>query len=97
MKLSRREQEILALIEDELTKKDAGLAAALTEGAARSLDRSAAVRTWLCLLGLLGLGLLTMIVLGVIVLDLGPVSLGILTVGVVAPWVILASISLACR
>lgn len=95
MTLSRREQEILALIEDEFTKKDAGLVAALTEGTACRLKRSSAVRTWLGVLGLLVLGLLSVILLGVILLDLGPVSLGILTLGVVAPWVLLASSGLA--
>lgn len=96
MKLSRREQEILARIEDELTRNDAELAAALAEGKpVHRLERSPAVRTWLGLLGLLVLGLLTVILLGVILLDLGPVSLGILTLSVAAPWVLLASSSLA--
>jgi hypothetical protein len=94
MALSRREQQILAQIEDEFTPKETGRAAALNTGPAHRLQHSPAVRTWLGLLGLLAVGL-ALIPLGVVLLGLGPVGLAILTLGVAAPWTLLAAARLA--
>ncbi|GLZ42255.1 DUF3040 domain-containing protein [Actinokineospora sp. NBRC 105648] len=90
MELSRREQEILAQIEGELTDKAKTLAATLNTGPVWRLRYSSLVRTGLGLAGLLVLGLVVVIVLGVQLLELGPLGLCILTAIVVVPWFVLA-------
>jgi Flp pilus assembly protein TadB len=90
MELSRREQEILAQIEDEFTSREKGLAADLNAGPARRLRHSPVVRAGLGLAGLLVLGLLAVILLGVLLLELGPIGLCIVTAVVIVPWFVLA-------
>jgi hypothetical protein len=90
MELSRREKEILAQIEDELTPKEAGMAAALNAESVRRLLSSPAVRIWRRLLGLLALGLV-MIPIGLLLFGFGPVGVGVLTLCVIAPWTLLAA------
>lgn len=90
MELSRRERDVLARLENDFTKKEAGIAAALDAGLIRRLRYSPATRTWLGLLGLLVAGL-AVIPLGLALLDLGPRGLAVLTSLVVASWIALAS------
>jgi hypothetical protein len=90
MELSRREKEVLAQIEREFTPKETVKAWALNPGAARWVQYSPIVRTWLGLLGLLALGL-TLIPVAMVLLDLGPIGAGVLALGIVTPWTLLAA------
>lgn len=89
MELSPREQEFLAQLENEFTKKETSIAAVLDAGLSRRLRYSSDFRTWLGLLGLLGIGL-AVIPLSLALFDLGPLSLAVLTSVVVASWIVLA-------
>jgi hypothetical protein len=90
MALSRREQDVLTRLENDFTRKEKGIAAALDAGIVRRLRYSPALRTWLGLLGLLMLGL-TAIPLGLALLHLGSQGLAVLTSLIVASWIALAS------
>ncbi|MHA6793815.1 DUF3040 domain-containing protein [Pseudonocardia bannensis] len=90
MSLSRREQQILARIENELDEKDPALAATFTQAPLPAsfrrrfpLSRGHA--------GLLILALLTLVVLHSLALELGVVGLGILTAALIVPWMVSAS------
>jgi hypothetical protein len=90
MPLSRREQQILAGIENELGEDDPALAATLTQARPPAsfwqrfpLSRG---RT-----GLLILALLTLVVLHSLALELGAVGLGILTAALIVPWMVSTS------
>ncbi|TQM13507.1 DUF3040 domain-containing protein [Pseudonocardia kunmingensis] len=90
MSLSRREQQILAGIENDLGEKDPELAAAFTQarpggsfGQRFPLSRAHT--------SLLILALLTLVVVHPHVLELGAVGLGILTAALIVPWLVSAS------
>jgi Protein of unknown function (DUF3040) len=90
MSLSRREQQILAGIENELGEKDPELAAALTQIRlpASFWQRFPLSRAHT---SLLILALLTLVVLHSLALELGAVGLGILTAALIVPWMVSAS------
>jgi Protein of unknown function (DUF3040) len=90
MSLSRREQQILAGIENELGADDPALAATLTQArpSASFWQRFPLSRGHT---GLLILALLTLVVLHSLALELGAVGLGVLTAALIVPWLVSAS------
>lgn len=90
MSLSRREQQILAGIENELGEDDPALAATLTQ----ARPPASFWQRFPLLPGHTGqliLALLTLVVLHSLALELGAVGLGILTAALIVPWMVSAS------
>jgi hypothetical protein len=89
MPLSRREQRILAALEDQLNRNDPALADMFTHepAPAREIRRTLSATR----LGLLAVVLLVLVLGHPLAMLWGPAGVGLLTAGLVVPWVVVAA------